>query len=121
MGRKSSGPHLISVSASGRHSEGLADVASLDPQGSAAIRSPAHFMERCLVVSYARHSTTGRAGVCYRRGSSLERTSPGLCKTLHSNEVLRSRSSGRSGKVSDEAETWQNGLNSPISKKGLQR
>ena len=59
MGRKSCGPHLISVPAPRRHSEGVASVASVNTEGPPTVRVTVQCLERRPVVSHARDLATG--------------------------------------------------------------
>jgi hypothetical protein len=59
MGRKSCGPHFISVPAPRRHSEGVESVASVDTEGPATVRITVQCLERRPVVSHARDLAAG--------------------------------------------------------------
>ena len=61
MGRKGRGSYVISVPPPGRHSEGLARMASINPEGPLAVRIAIQRMERRAVVSHAGNPATGCA------------------------------------------------------------
>src|SRR5258708_17145943 len=93
MGRKSCGVYLVSVSSSGRHSQELAGVASIHPQGALAVRISVQRMGRRPVVSHASYPAARCACLRYSRGSSLEGTAVELRRVLPHNEGSPSASS----------------------------